>query len=82
MADPGERSLDDPSFGEHDEAMQFIALDNREPPSPLVCLTSSVYRWPHIGRSVPLCRALGKLKSPAYSEHRKIGLPNITNWGN
>ena len=33
MADPGERSLDDPAFGEHDEAMQFIALDNRELPS-------------------------------------------------
>ena len=33
VADPGERSLDDPSFGEHDEAMQFTALDNRELPS-------------------------------------------------
>ena len=28
MADPGERSLDDPAFGEHDEAMQFIAPDD------------------------------------------------------
>ncbi len=32
MADPGERSLDDPAFGKHDEAVQFIALDNRELP--------------------------------------------------
>ena len=28
MADPGERSFDDPAFGEHDEAMQFIAPDD------------------------------------------------------
>jgi hypothetical protein len=28
VADPGERSLDDPAFGEHDEAMQFIAPDD------------------------------------------------------
>ena len=28
MADPGERSLDDPAFGEHDEAMQFLALND------------------------------------------------------
>ena len=32
MADPGERSLDDPAFGEHDEAMQFVALDDRQLP--------------------------------------------------
>ena len=32
MADPGERSLDDPAFGKHDEAMQFIALDDRQLP--------------------------------------------------
>jgi hypothetical protein len=32
VADPGERSLDDPAFGKHDEAMQFIALDDRQLP--------------------------------------------------
>ena len=32
MADPGERSLDDPAFGKHDEAMQFIAPDDRQLP--------------------------------------------------
>ena len=32
MADPGERSLDDPAFGKHGEAMQFIALDDRQLP--------------------------------------------------
>jgi hypothetical protein len=30
VADPGERSLDDPAFGKHDEAMQFVALDDRQ----------------------------------------------------
>jgi hypothetical protein len=33
VADPSKRSLDDPAFGERDEAMRFIALDNRELPS-------------------------------------------------
>ena len=32
MADPGTRSLDDPASGKHDEAMQFIALDDRQLP--------------------------------------------------
>ena len=32
MADPGERSLDDPAFWKHEEAMQFIALDDRQLP--------------------------------------------------
>ena len=32
-ADPGERSLDDPAFGEHAETMRFIALDDGELPS-------------------------------------------------
>ena len=32
VADPGERSLDDPAFGKHDEAMQFIALDDGQLP--------------------------------------------------
>ena len=32
MADPGERSLDDPAFGKHDEAMQFVALDDLQLP--------------------------------------------------
>ena len=32
VADPGKRSLDDPAFGKHEEAMQFIALDNRQLP--------------------------------------------------
>jgi hypothetical protein len=32
VADPGECSLDDPAFGKHDEAMQFIALDDRQLP--------------------------------------------------
>ena len=32
MADPGERSLDDPAFGKHGEAMLFIALDDRQLP--------------------------------------------------
>ncbi len=31
-ANPGECSLDDPAFGEHEETMQFIALDDRELP--------------------------------------------------
>ncbi len=31
-ADPGERSLDDPALREHDETVQFIALNNRELP--------------------------------------------------
>ena len=32
MADPGERSFDDPAFREHKEAVQLIALDDRELP--------------------------------------------------
>jgi hypothetical protein len=32
VADPGERSLDDPAFGKHEEAMQFVALDDGELP--------------------------------------------------
>jgi|HubBroStandDraft_4_1064222.scaffolds.fasta_scaffold214226_2 hypothetical protein len=31
-ANPGERSLDDPAFRKHEEAVQFIALDDREFP--------------------------------------------------
>ena len=31
-ANPGECSLDDPAFGEHEETMQFIALDDGELP--------------------------------------------------
>lgn len=36
-ADPGERALDDPSFGENDEAMQLIALDDLQPPAAGLC---------------------------------------------
>lgn len=32
VADPSERSLDDPAFGENDEAMQFVALDDLKLP--------------------------------------------------
>lgn len=31
--DPGEGSLDDPTFGENDEAMQLVALDDLQLPS-------------------------------------------------
>ena len=31
-ADPGEGALDDPAFGENDEAMQFVALDDLDLP--------------------------------------------------
>ena len=33
VADPGEGSLDDPAFWEHDESMQLVALDDLELPS-------------------------------------------------
>jgi hypothetical protein len=32
VADPGEGALDDPALGQDDEAMQFVALDDFEPP--------------------------------------------------
>lgn len=32
-ADPGQRSLDDPTFGEDDEAMQLVALDDFDDPA-------------------------------------------------
>jgi hypothetical protein len=32
MADPGERSFDDPTFGKHEETMQFMALDDYKRP--------------------------------------------------
>jgi hypothetical protein len=32
VTDPGEGSLNDPPFGQDDEAMQFIALDDLQPP--------------------------------------------------
>jgi len=32
MADPGERSFNDPAFGKHEETMQFIALDDHKLP--------------------------------------------------
>ncbi len=33
-ADPGEGALDDPTFGENDEAMQLVAFDDLERPGP------------------------------------------------
>ena len=36
-ADPGKRALDDPSFRENDEAMQFIALDDLQRPVSGLC---------------------------------------------
>ena len=35
--DPGEGAFDDPALGENDEAMQFIALDDLDPPCPGLC---------------------------------------------
>ena len=35
--DPGEGALDDPALGKNDEAMQFIALDDLDPPRPGLC---------------------------------------------
>jgi len=32
-ANPGERSLDNPAFGKHEETVQFIALNDRELPA-------------------------------------------------
>jgi hypothetical protein len=32
VANPRERSLDDPAFGEYEEAMQFVALDDLDFP--------------------------------------------------
>ena len=43
MADPGERSLDDPAFGKHDEAMQFIALDDRQLQVPVLAMAAAVF---------------------------------------
>ena len=33
-ADPGEGALDNPTFGENDESMQFVALDDLDDPAP------------------------------------------------
>lgn len=33
-ADPGERALDDPALGKHDETMQLVAFDDLDRPSP------------------------------------------------
>jgi hypothetical protein len=35
--DPGEGALDDPAFGENDELMQLVALDDLERPGPGLC---------------------------------------------
>lgn len=35
--DPGERAFDDPAFGENDEAMQLVALDDLELPGAGLC---------------------------------------------
>ena len=35
--DPGERALDDPAFGENDEAMQLISPDDLQRPSSGLC---------------------------------------------
>ena len=48
-ANPGERSLDDPTFGKHEETVQFTALDDRKLPGAGLgdscgCL------WPLVGR--------------------------------
>jgi len=37
VADPGEGALDDPAFGKNDEAMQFTALDDLDPPRASPC---------------------------------------------
>ena len=34
MADPGQSALDDPAFGENDEAMQLVTLDDLDRPGP------------------------------------------------
>jgi hypothetical protein len=36
-ADPGKSAFDDPSFGENDEAMQLVALDDLQRPVPGLC---------------------------------------------
>ena len=33
VADPCERALDDPAFGQNDEAMQFVAFDDLQLPA-------------------------------------------------
>ena len=37
LADPGERSLDDPAFEEHEETVRFIAIDDLELPGSGLC---------------------------------------------
>ena len=45
--EPGDRSFDDPSFGQHDEGVQFVALDDLDDPvaalgSSLCCVRSLI----------------------------------------
>jgi len=42
-ANPGECSLDDPAFGEHEETMQFIALDDGELQVPVLAMAATVF---------------------------------------
>ena len=37
VADPRQRSLDDPTFGHDDEAMQLVALDDHDLPGAGLC---------------------------------------------
>jgi hypothetical protein len=44
VADPGQGSLDDPTLGQDDEAMQLVALDDLDPPGARLCDGGSGFR--------------------------------------